>query len=409
MGEFFRVKSLMHVLSGFEEFAAVDEEELPLDQAGERVLSRTIRCQEDLPSFARSTMDGYAVRARDTFGASESMPAVLEISGEIGMGEAPARRLEPGRAVRIATGGALPTGADAVVMVEYTEILDARTLEIYRAVAPGENTVARGEDVKKGADLLAAGRTLRPQEIGLLAALGHERIWVHRRPVVAIVSTGDEIVSIDSTPGPGQVRDVNGPALEALVRRSGGVPLGLGIVPDDRQLLETRCRDGLRQADCLLLSGGSSVGTRDFSLEVLESLEGSETLAHGIAVKPGKPTLVAKVAQKPLVGLPGHPASALVIFHVLVRPLLDRLSGRRPSPRTLRFRARLARNLASAQGREDFVRVSLIEAKNELWAKPVLGASGLLRTLVEADGLIRIDPGTEGLEQGTWVDVETLL
>ena len=406
MSEFFRVQSREQALVHLEGFPPVGEEEVRLRQSLARVISRPIFSSEDLPPFPRATMDGFAVHARDTFGASESLPALLKVVGEVQMGETPSVSLGPGEAIRIATGGMLPKGADGVVMVEYAQNLDPETLEVYRAVAPGENSVGVGEDVARGQEILPAGWPLRPQDMGLLAALGITGVWVHRRPVVAILSTGDEVVPFETTPSPGQVRDINALALAALVEREGGVSLELGVVPDRRDLLEARCREGLGQADCVILSGGSSVGTRDYAMEVLHSLDGVEILAHGLAVRPGKPTLLARVGDKPLVGLPGHPVSALVIFHILVRPLLDRLCGRWHAHRPLPVRAKISRNLASAQGREDYVRVSLHEEGGEMWAQPVLGGSGLIGTLVRADGLVRIDAKSEGLYKGEWVEVE---
>jgi molybdopterin molybdotransferase len=406
MAEFFRVQSRAEALARLAAFSPVGEEQIPLRQSLARILSRPISSPEDLPPFPRATMDGFAVRARDTFGASESLPSLLKVVGEVRMGEPPTISLGPGETLRIATGGMLPEGADAVVMVEYTEGLDPETLEVYRAVAPGENSVGVGDDVAKGQEVLPAGWPLRPQDMGLLSALGITRAWVHRRPTVAILSTGDEVIPLEVSPQPGQVRDINGLALAALVEREGGIPLELGIVPDRRDLLEARCREGLSRADCLLLSGGSSVGARDYALDVLNSLDGVELLAHGLAVRPGKPTLLARVGKTPLLGLPGHPVSALVIFHILVRPLLDRLCGRWHPHRPPPIRARLSRNLASAQGREDYVRVTLHEEGGELWVHPVLGGSGLIGTLVRADGLVRVDSKSEGVYRGEWVEVE---
>jgi len=404
--EFLRVKSREQVLKEMEGFSPVGEEEVGLLEARDRVLSRPLVSPEDLPPFPRATMDGFAVRAQDTFGATQGLPSLLRVAGEVRMGEIPEIFLRPGEAVRISTGGMLPEGANAVVMVEYTQGLDEGTVEVYRPVAPNENVVRVGEDVASGEEILPAGWSLRPQDMGLLAGLGLGSLWVHRRPLVAIVSTGDEVVPVCETPGLGQIRDLNGVALAALVEREGGIPLRMGIVPDQKERLEEACREAIERSDCLLLSGGSSVGARDYALEVLGSLQGAEILAHGLAVRPGKPTLLARVGSRPVVGLPGHPVSALVIFHILVRPLLDALCGRRYPRRPPPLRARLARNIVSAQGREDYVRVSLHEEGGELWARPVLGSSGLIRTLVQADGLIRIDPRFEGLYRGDWVEVE---
>jgi|Deesub1362B_J571_1020462.scaffolds.fasta_scaffold05331_2 molybdopterin molybdotransferase len=406
MGEFFRVRSPSELLAEMDRFASTGEEVVPLEEALDRVLSRDVLCPHDLPPFARATMDGYAVKASDTFGASESLPALLQVVGEVPMGEEPDFSMGAGEAARIATGGMLPSGADAVVMVEHTQVVDESTVEIYKSVAPGEHMVSKGEEARAGERILPEGWVLRPQDVGLLAALGMDRVWVHRRPLVAILSTGDEVVPVEVVPPPGKVRDVNSYCLGALVRRWGGIPVHLGIVPDSPQELEARCREGLERADFLLLSGGSSVGSRDYALKVILSLDGSEILAHGVAIKPGKPTLLASVGGKPVLGLPGHPVSASIVFAVVGRPLLDRLSGRRFAHRPRPIPARLARNLASAQGREDYVRVTLEERDGELWAKPVLGASGLIATLVRAEGVIRIDAQAEGLERGSLVEVE---
>jgi molybdopterin molybdotransferase len=406
MTEFFRVQSREEALAHILRFEPVGEEPVRLAEAMNRTLSRPVIAAEDLPPFARATMDGVAVRAQDTFGASEGLPAFLRLVGEVRMGEHSTATLGSGETVRIATGGMLPEGADAVVMVEYTGTLDAETLEVYRTVAPWENTVQIGEDVARGKEVMPLGWCLRPHDLGLLAALGHGEVWAHRKPLVAILSTGDEVVPVSAKPGPGQVRDVNGVALAALVEREGATVLPMGIVPDRRETLQIRCREAIEVADCLMLSGGSSVGTRDYAVEVLAELEGAQILAHGIAVRPGKPTLLARVGEKPLLGLPGHPVSALVIFHILGRPLLDRLSGRTYPHRPRSVRARLTRNLASAQGREDYVRVTLEKEGGEWQARPVLGGSGLIGTLVRADGLVRIDARSEGIYGGEWVDVE---
>jgi molybdopterin molybdotransferase len=408
MVEFFQVQSLEQAVAHLESFDPVGEEQVSLEFALDRALSRPLTSTEDLPPFPRATMDGYAVRAQDTFGASEGSPALLQLTGESLMGQAPSVSVHQGEAVRIATGAMLPEGADAVVMVEYTDNLDDETLEVYRSLAPGQNVVAKGEDVTKGKVILPAGWPLRPQDIGLIAALGIDKPWVHQRPVVAILSTGDEVVPVGEQPRLGQVRDTNGPAIAALVMRAGGVPLNLGVVPDKRDLLEERIREGLTRSHCVMLSGGSSVGARDYALEVIKGLEGAEILAHGLAVKPGKPTLIVRVGAKPVLGLPGHPVSALVIFHILGSPLLDRLCGREFPRKPRPIRAQIARNLASAQGREDYVRVTLSEEVGEITAHPVLGSSGLIGNLVRAEGLVRIDRNSEGLSRGEWVEVELL-
>jgi molybdopterin molybdotransferase len=407
MIEFFQLKTVADVLALYAQFEALDAEEVPLAAAWGRVLATGVAAAADVPEFPRSTMDGYAVRARDTFGAGPGNPAWLAVSGEVAMGEEVRTPLEPGQVRRIATGGMLPPGADAVVMVEYTQELADQTVEIYRSVAPLENVVQPGEDVAAGETLLAAGQRLRPQDLGLLAALGVAQVAVRRRPRAAIIGTGDEIVPVEAALKPGQMRDANSFALGAQVAAWGGEPLLLGLVPDRLEPLTAQMAAALPAADLIVLSGGSSVGTRDLALAAIQSFPEAEILVHGVAISPGKPTILARVGDKPLVGLPGHPVSAMVIMEVLVRPLLERLLGcltpSRPWGRTVA--AILSRNLASTPGREDFIRVQLRPEGEICWADPVLGKSGLISTMVKADGLLRIPLNTEGLEQGERVEV----
>jgi molybdopterin molybdotransferase len=299
----------------------------------------------------------------------------------------------------------LPPGADAVVMIEHTQVLDAQTIEVFRSVSPGDHLIRIGEDLKRGQPMIPRGHRLRPQDLGLLAGVGIRQVTVCRRPRVAIISTGDEIVSIDRKPPPGSVRDINAYTLPALVEKNGGIPLFLGLVRDSREALRGKCREALEQADMVLVSGGSSVGTRDFTLEVIESFPASQVLAHGIAISPGKPTILARIGEKVLWGLPGHTASAMVVFSVFVKPCLNRLEGAEPAKINPGLRARLTRNLASAQGRDDYIRVALQAGPQGWEAEPILGQSGLISTLVRSDGLVRIDRFTEGKEKGDWVEV----
>ena len=408
--EFFRLQTREEVLAHYDRFAPVGVEEVELAEAGGRVLAAPILAPEAVPGFLRSTMDGYAVRARDTFGAGAGAPQYLEIKGEVPMGVAPSRGVGGGETLRVATGAMLPPGADAVVMIEYTAEHPDGTLEVRRAVAPGENVLAPGEDVARGERLFPAGRRLRPQEIGLLAALGIRRLAVYRRPRVAIISSGDEIVPLDEIPGPGQVRDSNAYLAAAQVAAWGGLPWMLGIIPDDFGALRKSLAAALETADLILISGGSSVGVRDLTLTAIRDLPDAEILVHGVALRPGKPTILADLGQtpgKPLLGLPGHPASAAVVMEVLGRPLLLHLAGagdQSPWGRTVT--AGLSRNLAGATGREDYVRVHLRREGATLWADPVLGPSGLLSPLVKSDGLVMIPLGVEGLFKGEEVSVQ---
>lgn len=405
--EFFRLKTREEVLALFDRFPAVGREEVELAAGGGRVLAAPLTAPEDLPAFPRASMDGYAVRAADTFGAGPGLPQYLQIGGEVAMGAAPARALGPGEALRIATGGMLPAGADAVVMVEYTAELPDGTLEVRRAVAPGENVLQPGDDVRAGETLLPAGRRLRPQDLGLLAALGLTHLPVYRRPKAAIFSSGDEVVPLHAQPAPGQVRDCNAYLLAAQVKKWGALPLQNGIIPDDFAALRSALAAAREESDLILISGGSSVGARDLTLAAIRDLPGAEVLVHGVALRPGKPTILADLGGKPLLGLPGHPASAALVMEVLGRPLLNRLAGLAElgPPWADTVTARLSRNLAGASGREDYVRVRLRPEGDTLWADPVLGPSGLISPLVKSDGLVVIPLGTEGLNRGETVTV----
>lgn len=407
MKEFFKVKTSDEVFAIINEFPVGPTEEISLTEATGRILAEPIISPEDMPPFSRSTMDGYAVRAKDTFGSSESMPALLTVAGSVEMGELPSQALSGGQAYRILTGGMLPPGADAVVMQEYTQQVDETTIEVMKTVAPGEHVILRGEDLKKGEEILSGGHRLRPQDIGALAAIGRQKIVVHQKPRVAIISTGDEIVPIEEMPPPGKIRDINAYTLWAAILENGGIPIYLGIVPDKFDDLCARCAEGMEEADIVLISGGSSVGSRDFTAAVFESFPESQILVHGISVSPGKPTILARAGKKALWGLPGHPASSMIVFWLFVRPLLQRIGGLEPQiiTHSQLIKARLSRNVPSAQGREDYVRVRILRDETGYTAAPVFGKSGLISTMTKADGLIKIDMNTEGLDKGSIVDV----
>ena len=403
---FLKVLDVEQVLGLRQRFQPVPSEDVLLEAAGGRILAEDVHAAGNLPGFARSTVDGYAVRAASTFGASESSPALFMVVGAVGMGETPQMAVAAGEAVRIATGGMLPSGADGVVMLEYAESLDDSGIEVVRSVAPGQNLIAAGEDFESGARIAAAGRRLRPQDAGVLAAFGRTRVKAFRQPVVGIISTGDEIVPAEATPGPAQIRDVNRYTLAGLVAQAGAVPVAFGIVRDEFQSLHAACRRALEQCDMVLISGGSSVGARDYSVEVVSSFAGAELLVHGIAIRPGKPTILAKAFGKALWGLPGHVVSSMIVFSRIVRPVLLHVGGlAAPTAEDIRIPARLNRNVASAQGRTDFVRVRLLRGETEWRAEPVLGKSGLINTMVQSDGIIEIGKNIEGLDEGTIVEV----
>jgi len=382
MKEFFKVTDLKKVLEYTSDFPRVKTEDVPLPEATGRVLAADIFSEVDLPDFMRSTMDGYAISASSTFGASEANPAYLTIRGSVSMGESPAFSVGPGEAAKISTGGMLPGGTDSVVMIEHTETIDKTTIEVYRSIAPGQNVMEKGEDISMGAVLVSDGKKLRAQETGLLAAFGQETVRVYKKPVIGIISTGD------------------------LVKNAGAEPATFGIVRDDFNDLFEKCTLALEKADMVLISGGSSVGTHDFTIQVLAALPDAQILVHGISISPGKPTILAKSHHHAIWGLPGQVVSAMVVFEVVVKPFIEQISGLSiKQKKEFKLPALLSRNISSSQGRADYIRVRLNEIDGALWAEPILGKSGLINTMVKADGLIEIGVNTEGLDKGTEVEV----
>jgi molybdopterin molybdotransferase len=388
-------------------FGTLENEEVSIGDALFRVLRDPLMAPQDVPGFNRSTMDGFAVRSSDTFGATESSPALFRIVGEVHMGEIHHVKLGHGEAVRIWTGGALPEKADAVIMVEHAEELDQDTVEILRAAAPFDNVVRKGEDFKAGETLLEAGHRLRAQDLGLLAAMGRSKVHVFRKPRVAIMSSGDEIVPIEEEPPPGYMRDVNRHTLYASVLESHAEPLWTGIASDRLDALSVLIDRGLRSADIVIVSGGSSMGSRDFVIEAIEACKDSEILVHGVSVSPGKPLILARIGPIPVIGLPGHPASAMVCFEQFVVPLIRRLEGEnvvRPYLRPM-MKAYLGRNVPSKEGRMDFVRVRLHTQDGRVTAMPVPGKSGMISAMVRAHGFVTIREDCEGLYRGDLVSV----
>ena len=373
-------------------------ETVPVEQSAGRVLAAPVVADMDIPGFDRSVVDGYAVRSSDTTGAGDAIPVMLQSLGRVAMG-ARDRKLviRDSTCVYIPTGGVLPEGADAVVMVEYAEEA-GDTILVKKPVAHGENILSRDEDFKRGEIVFRTGRRLTPQDAGVLAACGCAGVIVARKPVVGIISTGNELVPVTEVPAPGQVRDANASMLAAWLSEYGCIPRMYGIVRDEREAFEAVISRALPECDVVLLSGGSSKDDRDMTAGVIAG-EG-EVLIHGIAIAPGKPTIIGRIAEKPVIGLPGHPASAFVVLIVIVRPLLDKMLGQtKPLLRTVTVT--LADNIPSQRGREEYVRVRV---ENGI-ATPLFGKSGLLNTLVKSDGLICIPAGTEGLEKGSETEV----
>jgi molybdopterin molybdotransferase len=391
----------------------VGTERVPLREAGGRVLAAALRAPEDLPAERRSVMDGYAVRAADVHAASELASISLALVGTVPMGAIFAGALAAGEAVAISTGGFLPAGADAVVMVEHASSTGesegrGRSVEIARAVAPGANVIQVAEDFAAGDDVLPAGRRLRPQDLAALATFGVAEVTVFRRPRVAVLSTGNELCAPGATPQPGQVRDANQYVLGAQVEAAGCVAIYGGIVRDDAGALREVVARVLAEHDALILSGGSSVGTKDVTAEAMLGLPGPGVLFHGIDIRPGKPTLFARAGGKPVVGMPGFPTSSLIVFDAFIRPMLWRLGGevgRQTWP--ARRRARLARAQPSVVGREDYVRVRLVPRAGdpEPWAEPLAGGSAAISNVVRADGLVRVAAEEAGVAAGAPVDV----
>jgi molybdopterin molybdotransferase len=412
MPELFRLTSLQEALCHLEEAlpqtllqGRLGKEELPLAEACGRALSEDLLSPIDLPPFPRSIMDGFAVRAQDTFGATDGLPAQLSVVGEVKMGKAPEVKVGAGEAVRIPTGGMLPEGADAVVMVEFTHAFGEGIIEVARSAAPGENVVQAGEDLRKGEAMLRAGARLRPQDIGALAGVGILSAAVYRRPRLGLISTGNEIVPAEVEPGAGEIRDINSYALAAAAKGIGAEVVFFGIVRDDRQELRVRLAEAFAACDLVVLSGGTSVGMEDMVAECIAELGRPGILAHGLSIKPGKPVIIAAAGGKAVFGLPGHPASSLLTFDLVVAPILRKMCHCMKGPRP-KAAALLARNLASAPGREDFYRVRLENREGKLWAVPILGKSALISTLLRADGLLHIPAEREGLYEGEEVEVE---
>jgi len=407
MKEFFKVQTPDELYKKLERFKSLSSEKVNVEDSLHRVLYEDIISPINLPEFQRSTVDGFALKAKDTYGASEKNPAFLRVSAEILMGQVSDIEVNEGEAVKVATGGMVPKGADAVQMVEYTECVDSYTLHVFKTISPLENVIQVGEDVKAGESVLHKGHLIRPQDLGLMAGIGKTDVFVFLRPRVGIISSGDEIVPIEIAPAPGEVRDINRYTIVSMVKEAGGIPLFLGIVKDRFNDLKEKIELGLRESDIVVITGGSSVGTLDLTREVLQVFPGTEILAHGVSIRPGKPTLLADIDGKPFLGLPGHPVSAMVIFHFFGKPILKILSGlsREVIWHQIKVKARASRNIPSVPGREDYVRVKLEEKDGMLWAHPIFGKSGAISNLVHANGLIRIDINEEGLEQGEEAEV----
>ncbi|MCG2678163.1 molybdopterin molybdotransferase MoeA [bacterium] len=378
-------------------------ETIEVTKSLDRFVATDIISSEDLPPFDKSMMDGYAVRAEDTFGASEENPVSLSLAGEVRIGEVPKKEVKKGEAIKINTGAMMPKGANSVEMLEYTEI-KGRGVELQKALTPSENIAKRGEDIKKEEVLLATGHRIRPQDIGALSGLGITEIKVFKRPKVAIIPTGDELIEPKRKPESGQIRDMNTYSLSAQIRKCGGEPVPFEIIKDNPRILKEKIKEALSKADMVLISGGSSVGTYDLTLKVMSSLTQGKVLTQGVAIKPGKPTIIAKVREKIVFGLPGNPASVMIVFRKIVEPTILAMMNAKARIRIIN--ARLARTVTSSTGREEYIRVRLEEQEGRLIAIPLHRGTANIVSLVKADGLLKIPRLSEGAEKGQMVEVE---
>jgi molybdopterin molybdotransferase len=373
--ELISVEDALKLLFQHSPFKRAKENNLPIEESYGMIISRDIVSPEDLPAFSRSTVDGFAVNSADTFGATDSLSSYLVIKDEILMGEKPDFELKKGEAARIATGGMLPEGADSVVMLEHTQQVDEKMIEVVKPIAPGENVIQAGEDAK---------------------------------PSVSIISTGDEIVPADKPIKPGQVRDINSYTLSGLILNAKGIPVNKGIFSDAYEIIRDVVEESLRNSDMVLITGGSSVGTKDMTAQVINDMGKPGVLFHGVSLKPGKPMIGGIADGIPIFGLPGHPAAVNVCFEIFIKPVLEIQSGLsedRFKNKKRIIKARIAKNISSSPGREEHIGVSLEERNGEIWALPILGKSGLITTLTRADGTAVIPLRKLGIQEGEFVEV----
>ena len=390
---------------------ATGKERIMTADALHRVPADDIPSPTDLPDFVRSTVDGFAVKSADTHGASGAIPTYLVIIEDVPVGSMPQKIIRPGESASVVTGGAVPEGADAVVMVEHTNQIDERTVEISRGVSFHENIILPGEDMKRGDIVTYRGRRLNPYDVGALMGVGITEIVVFKKPRVALFSTGDEVVEPCQSPPPGKVRDINKYALSSAVIDSGGIPVRLDNVSDSPVAIEGAISRGIDESDVIILSGGSSVGGMDFTLSSINNLGSPGVIVHGISIKPGKPTIFGVIRDTPIFGLPGHPVGALVVFMVFVSPFIRMIGGEaNPSPFETKIQAKITRNIPGSPGKDSFFPVCLSQneggCESEIpLATPVFGKSGLISILTRSNGLIRIPAMKEGINEGEVVTV----
>ncbi|GMG97676.1 molybdopterin molybdotransferase MoeA [Tepidimicrobium xylanilyticum] len=399
--DFFDVVSVQEAINrlmeAFKEYE-FKAEEVSILEATNRILAEDIYSHIDVPEFNRSTVDGYAIKSKDSQGASESVPSLFNILGEVRMGEAAEKEIKSGETMYVPTGGMIPQGADGMVMVEYTEKLDEENLMVYKPIAFNENIILKGDDIRKGERALKRGKRLTPESIGVLAALGISRVKVYKKPKFYIISTGDEIIDLDEELELGKIRDINSYTLYSAIVKLGGEITGKAIVKDDYELLRQQVEKGLDISDIVLISGGSSVGARDYTARVIDSFEGRGVFVHGISIKPGKPTILGEGKGKLIVGLPGHPVSSIIVFGAIIEEFIYKKME--VHNHKLKTKAIMDFNFPSSPGQQTYQMVKLEERDGKTYASPSFGKSGMITLLSNSDGYIIIKPHEEGIYKG---------
>lgn len=399
--EFFNVVSVKEardkLMENFKEYK-FEVEEVSILECTDRVLAEDIVSNINVPEFNRSTVDGYAIKAKESHGASESVPSLFIIVGEVKMGQIPERTIKSGEAMYVPTGGMIPEGADGIVMIEHTEKLDDENLMVYKSISFYENMILKGDDIKAGEIALNKGKKITPEAVGVLAALGISKVKIYKKPKFYIISTGDELIDIDEKLELGKVRDINAYALYSLITKLGGEVVNKTIVKDNYNLLREEVEKALSTSDIVLISGGSSVGTRDYTAKVINSFNGKGIFVHGMSIKPGKPTIIGEGEGKAIFGLPGHPVSSIIVFKAVVEPFVKEKMGMiEYKPKT---KAIMDFNFHSSPGKETYQMVKLKEENGVIHATPNFGKSGMITLLSNSDGYIIIKPHEEGVYKG---------
>ena len=407
--DFFNVMSVDEVkkiLSNNFKNMKIETEIVNILECEGRVLSKDIVSKFNVPEFNRSTVDGYAIKSKESHGCSECMPTFLDIVGEVSMGESASGDIKSGECMYVPTGGMIPNSSDAVIMIEHAEKLDEFTIAIHKPTSTGENVVYKGDDIKKDQIVIKKGKKLNSQDIGVLAALGVNEIEVYRTIKFTVISTGDEIIDLDEDLEFGKIRDINGYAICSLIKKLGGVVVKKSIVKDDYNLLREEVQFGIDNSDIVLLSGGSSVGTRDFTHDVINSFNGQGVLVHGVALKPGKPTIIGECENKVVIGLPGHPVSAIIVFKIFIEYLVNEILEINENKYLID--AIINQNLHSSPGKKTYQMVSLEEIDNKYYATPIFGKSSMITLLSKACGYVIINENCEGLYKKEKVKVHLL-